>query len=120
MTVGVVGLVCAVVLLCCTFKLYETTLTILVYIKPHIVLAFDLFTVQLPEDGPNGPKHVGVLKYLINIRKAHLLEVVIYNKKHVCMFSFYSVFCPENVCRNIPRNLHTFLLNQMAPPSRLE
>jgi hypothetical protein len=58
-------------------------LTILFYIKPHIVLALDHFTVQLPEDGPNGPKHVGVLKYIINIRKVHLLEVVIYIVKKI-------------------------------------
>jgi hypothetical protein len=56
----------------------ETTLTILFYTKPHIVLALDHFTVYLPEDGPNGPKHVGVLKYIINIRKVHLLEVVVH------------------------------------------
>ena len=36
------------------------------------------FTVKLPEDGPNGPKHVGVLKYIINIRKVHSLEVITY------------------------------------------
>jgi hypothetical protein len=29
-------------------------------------------------DGPNGPKHVGVLKYIINIRKVRLSEAVIY------------------------------------------
>jgi hypothetical protein len=32
----------------------------------------------LTVDGPNAPKHVGVLKYIINIQKVHLLEVVIY------------------------------------------
>jgi hypothetical protein len=45
-----------------------------------------------PEDGPNGPKHLGVLRYVINILKVHSLEVVIYIRmkmhgKHSIKFS---------------------------------
>jgi hypothetical protein len=32
----------------------------------------------MTEDDPNGPKHVGVLRYVINIQEVHSLEVVIY------------------------------------------
>jgi hypothetical protein len=57
------------------------------------------FYCVIPEDGPNGPKHVGVLKYIINIRKVHLLEVVI----HIDMYEDLHYRCSLlRMCNMLP------------------